>query len=71
MALTSLPALGAVATLLGGILFPSTSDGQVTTPPVHAGFDYQIGGPYTPPAGVQVVSRDHDASPAAGLYNIC
>ncbi len=40
-------------------------------PPANAGFDYQIGEPYRPPAGVRVVSRDHDASPAAGLYNIC
>jgi hypothetical protein len=40
-------------------------------PPANAGFDYQIGGPYTPPAGVTVVSRDHDAAPAAGIYNIC
>ncbi|MFB7653192.1 MULTISPECIES: endo alpha-1,4 polygalactosaminidase [unclassified Streptomyces] len=40
-------------------------------PPAHADFDYQIGGAYTPPAGVGVVSRDHTASPAAGLYNIC
>jgi len=40
-------------------------------PPAHAGFDYQIGGAYPPPAGVQVVSRDHDDPPAAGLYNIC
>ena len=43
----------------------------VALPPAHAGFDYQIGGAYTPPAGVQVVSRDHDDPPAAGLYNIC
>ncbi|MFF2846240.1 endo alpha-1,4 polygalactosaminidase [Streptomyces sp. NPDC058001] len=55
-----------------------TSDGasasgtaSVSLPPVHAGFDYQIGGAYTPPSGVKVVSRDHEASPAAGLYNIC
>jgi hypothetical protein len=40
-------------------------------PPANAPFDYQIGAPYTPPAGVTVVSRDHDAAPAAGLYNIC
>ncbi|MEU1875459.1 endo alpha-1,4 polygalactosaminidase [Streptomyces sp. NPDC019793] len=40
-------------------------------PPAHAGFDYQIGGAYTPPSGVRVVSRDHEAAPAAGLYNIC
>lgn len=40
-------------------------------PPAHAGFDYQIGGAYAPPAGVEVVSRDREDSPAAGLYNIC
>ncbi len=73
MALTSLPALGIIATLVGGMLCSSTSDAAaaVTTPPPHAGFDYQIGSAYTPPSGVTVVSRDHDASPAAGLYNIC
>src|SRR5436309_12439108 len=73
MALTSLPALGIIATLVGGMLCSSTSDAgaAVVTPPAHAGFDYQIGSAYTPPSGVKVVSRDHDASPAAGLYNIC
>jgi hypothetical protein len=43
----------------------------VTLPPVNGKFDYQIGAAYTPPAGVQVVSRDREAAPAAGLYNIC
>ncbi|MEV7090675.1 endo alpha-1,4 polygalactosaminidase [Streptomyces sp. NPDC093085] len=43
----------------------------VTLPPAHAGFDYQIGGAYTPPAGVTVVSRDRESAPAPGLYNIC
>ncbi|MFJ4965345.1 hypothetical protein EES43_29530 [Streptomyces sp. ADI96-02] len=42
-----------------------------TPPPVKAGFDYQIGGAYKPPAGVSVVSRDWKAAPASGLYNIC
>jgi hypothetical protein len=42
-----------------------------TLPPVNATFDYQIGQAYTPPAGVRVVSRDREAAPAAGLYNIC
>ncbi|AEW98736.1 endo alpha-1,4 polygalactosaminidase [Streptantibioticus cattleyicolor] len=51
---------------------PSTATHQaVRLPPVHAGFDYQIGGPYQPPAGVRVVSRDHSATPARGLYNVC
>jgi hypothetical protein len=43
----------------------------VTPPPANAGFDYQLGEPYQPPAGIGVVSRDRGASPAAGLYNIC
>ncbi len=42
-----------------------------TLPPVDAPLDYQLGGPYTPPRGVRIVSRDRTASPAAGLYNIC
>ncbi|MBW8794970.1 MAG: endo alpha-1,4 polygalactosaminidase [Streptomyces sp.] len=64
--------IGAAA--LTGALFvaaPSTQAATVSLPPTHAGFDYQIGGAYTPPAGVKVVTRDHTASPAAGLYNIC
>jgi hypothetical protein len=44
---------------------------QVTLPPAAAKFDYQIGAPYSPPAGVRIVSRDSSAAPVAGLYNIC
>ncbi|MEU8513572.1 endo alpha-1,4 polygalactosaminidase [Kitasatospora sp. NPDC048722] len=58
----------ATAPATGPSLPPPTS---VTLPPEHAGFDYQISSPYQPPAGVQVVSRDHGAAPAAGMYNIC
>ncbi|MFJ8061397.1 endo alpha-1,4 polygalactosaminidase [Streptomyces sp. NPDC096142] len=50
---------------------PSTPKTKVSAPPVHAGVDYQLGGAYAPPKGVSVVSRDHTASPAPGLYNIC
>jgi hypothetical protein len=54
---------------------PGTPDagtpGQVTLPPVNGKVDYQLGGAYTPPAGVTIVSRDRTAAPAAGLYNIC
>jgi hypothetical protein len=42
-----------------------------TPPPANAKFDYQIGGAYTPPSGVTVVSRDSEAAPAAGIYSIC
>jgi hypothetical protein len=44
---------------------------MVTLPPVGGKLDYQLGGAYTPPAGVSIVSRDRTASSASGVYNIC
>ncbi|MCI4043633.1 endo alpha-1,4 polygalactosaminidase [Streptomyces sp. TRM75563] len=44
---------------------------EVVPPRAHVTFDYQIGGAYTPPAGVGAVSRDRGDSPAEGLYNVC
>ncbi|MEU9070717.1 endo alpha-1,4 polygalactosaminidase [Streptomyces sp. NPDC048306] len=70
-----LAGLGATAVLVtAAALVPGSARAEAAAyspPPAHAGFDYQIGGAYTPPAGVDVVSRDHTASPAPGLYNIC
>ncbi|MEV8127309.1 endo alpha-1,4 polygalactosaminidase [Streptomyces sp. NPDC085944] len=70
-----LAGLGATAVLVtAAALVPGSSRAEAAAyspPPAHAGFDYQIGGAYTAPAGVDVVSRDHTASPAPGLYNIC
>ncbi|CAL9665319.1 endo alpha-1,4 polygalactosaminidase [Streptomyces sp. enrichment culture] len=70
-----LAGLGATAVLVtAAALLPGGARAEAAAyspPPAHAGFDYQIGGAYTPPAGVDVVSRDHTASPAPGLYNIC
>lgn len=40
-------------------------------PPVNGRLDYQLGGDYAPPEGVNVLSRDRLGSPAPGLYNIC
>lgn len=40
-------------------------------PPANAMLDYQLGGAYPPPPGVEIVSRDRNAAPAAGLYNVC
>lgn len=40
-------------------------------PEANAPFDYQLGGGYTPPDGVSIVTRDREDSPAPGLYNIC
>ncbi|WP_318198203.1 endo alpha-1,4 polygalactosaminidase [Streptomyces sp. MCL20-2] len=50
---------------------PAKAAPKVVPPIANAVFDYQIGGPYTPPAGVEAVSRDRGARPADGLYNIC
>ncbi|MGW2373473.1 MULTISPECIES: endo alpha-1,4 polygalactosaminidase [Kitasatospora] len=50
---------------------PGGRPSQVTLPPVHAGIDYQLGGPSTPAPGVTVLARDHTAPPAQGSYNIC
>jgi hypothetical protein len=60
-----------VACLTAGCVASGGSSGTVAPPPVAAPFDYQIGGPYPPPHGVRVVTRDSTASPARGLYNIC
>ena len=48
-----------------------TPTGTLDPPPEGAAFDYQLGGGYTPPAGVTVVVRDSTDSPAEGYYNIC
>jgi len=45
--------------------------GGFALPPANAGLDYQLGGAYTPPAGVTIVSRDRGDTPAPGIYNIC
>ena len=49
----------------------NASTASYAPPLVNAQFDYQIGEPYAPPAGVTVVSRDRTVTPATGLYNIC
>ncbi|MFH8336771.1 endo alpha-1,4 polygalactosaminidase [Streptomyces sp. AM6-12] len=67
--------LAVAVSLLTGCAATGGDDGaqplSVRLPPRHAGFDYQIGGAYPPPAGVRIVSRDRSDSPAPGLYNIC
>lgn len=55
----------------GGSDEASASAGAVRQPPVNAPFDYQLGGPYPPPAKVRAVSRDRTADPVPGHYNIC
>lgn len=48
-----------------------TTPRDVVLPPANAGLDYQLGGDYTPPAGVEIVSRDRMGTPQSGAYNIC
>jgi hypothetical protein len=43
----------------------------VSPPPVHGRFSYQIGGAFTPGAGVEIVDRDWHDKPARGRYSIC
>ncbi|WP_329042435.1 endo alpha-1,4 polygalactosaminidase [Streptomyces sp. NBC_00178] len=43
----------------------------VARPAAGMAFDYQIGGGYAPPSGVEAVSRDREDEPADGLYNVC
>jgi hypothetical protein len=68
---TAALALTAGATPYAGAGTRARTAATVTLPPVNAQFDYQIGAAYPPPSGVRVVSRDRQAAPAAGLYNIC
>jgi hypothetical protein len=69
---------GAMVLALVGVaalsLVPSTATAVVLSiplPPVNVKWDYEIGPAYTPPNGVELVSRDREADPAPGLYNIC
>ena len=50
---------------------PDGSGGERVLPTANAGFDYQLGGAYDPPAGVEIVARDRTEAPAAGRYGIC
>jgi hypothetical protein len=63
-----------VRSMVGGLLvclIGCAVTACVQLPTANAGFDYQLGGAYPPPAGVSIVSRDREEAPAPGLYNIC
>lgn len=75
-----LVALGAAACAGGGAPTATAPIGRAPAPtgsaavrafPVSGLPDYQLGGPYAPPAGVTIVERDSTAHPAAGTYSIC
>ncbi len=46
-------------------------EASVVLPPTTGAADYQLGGDYTPAAGVTVVTRDSTSMPAPGVYSIC
>ncbi|MFC9804039.1 endo alpha-1,4 polygalactosaminidase [Streptomyces bacillaris] len=64
-------AVAAGAGVLLSSAFAAKPAPKVVLPQANATFDYQIGGAYTPPAGVEAVSRDRGAEPVRGLYNVC
>ena len=65
----------ALAACGGGGALPDAAGagdaGALALPPANRPFDYQLGGAYPPPAGVEVVARDRTEAPAPGLYGIC
>lgn len=67
--------IGVVALVLCGCTVTEPPEQQipdgVQLPPLGAGFDYQLGGAYDPPAGADVVERDSTADPALTGYSIC
>jgi hypothetical protein len=60
-----------VAMLATGCASGAPEPARIAPPPVGGGLDYQLGGAYEPPAGVDIVARDSTESPAPGLYSIC
>src|SRR5436853_4216477 len=71
-------AAGAAAVLAGALVLIGFSGGSAAAAPTvelpspTAVFDYQIGGDYPLPAGVNSVSRDwFSGEPAAGAYSVC
>ncbi|AKH83884.1 hypothetical protein AA958_18635 [Streptomyces sp. CNQ-509] len=67
-------AVVAAALLVALVVVPrDDGDGarEPVLPPPGAGVDYQIGGAYDPPPGVEVVVRDRGDAPAPGAYNVC
>ena len=63
-------ALVASSALVLGTAVPAYA-ASVAPPPIDAAVDYQLGGAYTPAAGVTVVTRDVTSTPSPGRYGIC
>lgn len=67
------PGTDAPGTDAPGLDAPGTDAGpmEIVLPTANAPMDYQLGEAYPPPEGVTWVSRDRNASPAPGIYNVC
>ncbi|WP_127476084.1 endo alpha-1,4 polygalactosaminidase [Microbacterium sulfonylureivorans] len=66
----------AAASLIAVLVAASTlvacsAASQIVLPPAGAGPDYQLGGSYPPPPGVEIVARDRTQPPAPDVYSIC
>jgi len=64
-----LPCAVAAALALAGCSAASSAGWEL--PPTGAALDYQLGGPYAPAPGVEVVVRDRTAEPARRGYDVC
>lgn len=68
----SIAILAIVAAASAGVAGGTASDPRYSPPPMNAKFDYQIGGDYSLPRGVRVVSRDwFIGSAPKSAYAIC
>ncbi len=67
----SLAAIAATVALLCACASEAVTVHGIRELPTGVGFDYQLGGSYPPPAGVEIVTRDSTSRPVVGLYNIC
>ncbi|MFD1720156.1 endo alpha-1,4 polygalactosaminidase [Amnibacterium endophyticum] len=76
LAAAILAAAGVVIVALLALAAQQSAGGSRTAPPwrlppANSGFDYQIGGPYSPQPRAAVVVRDRDTKPAPRHYNVC
>ncbi|MDN3311411.1 endo alpha-1,4 polygalactosaminidase [Microbacterium oryzae] len=69
--LAGVGALALAALHCVGCTAPAPGDGGVLLPPEGGAFDYQLGGAYPPPPGVDIVARDRLEAPPDGVYAIC
>ncbi|MDJ1113124.1 endo alpha-1,4 polygalactosaminidase [Microbacterium dauci] len=73
MSRRTVAALAAVALLLTGCAAqpPHDPPGGIPLPPVGGDLDYQLGGAYNPPEGVEIVGRDRAAASVDDVYSVC